>query len=528
MTPDAPTRRRLLAGGAAVLGTTVATQALGPASGAGRHDVHGEPLHRHDRPQRPAAALPEPARLRLSRGSFAQLPPAARRPGGSSSSCARPASRVGASPRRCRRGSPTWPSRRPPSGPGTRPGTKGGWEYAAGPGQLLDAAPGLLRAAGAARTMVDFWSNHLHVHADARPRLGPPQRLRRDHPRRTRSAASRTCWSPRRCTRRCCSTSTTGRSVKDAPNENQGRELLELHTVGPGARATPRRWSRTPPRSSPATPSTPSAPGDGFYDPNRHTTGPVQVLGFSSANATADGRAVTVAYLRYLAHHPATAHESPASWLPQVRLRPALHVAGRLPSPRRSATPAPTSRPPCARWSRTRTSCASARHAGAHARSRTSSPPAGCSAWPSRRRPAASSFARACIWVPRTALLYQWPRPDGPPYGDAPWASAHPDAVLVPHALGPRRRLVADHRTSPTATPASLAAASRRSGFDQYVDHLCRSLLGKPSRPAGSLAAASPATGVRRRARPWSPPTTRSPTGCSCGWWARCSTPPTT
>ena len=31
MTPDAPTRRRLLAGGAAVLGTTVATQALGPA-----------------------------------------------------------------------------------------------------------------------------------------------------------------------------------------------------------------------------------------------------------------------------------------------------------------------------------------------------------------------------------------------------------------------------------------------------------------------------------------------------------------
>ncbi len=43
------------------------------------------------------------------------------------------------------------------------------------------------------------------------------------------------------------------------------------------------------------------------YDTTRHTTGAVSVLGFSDANAAADGQAVTLAYLKYLAHHPATA-----------------------------------------------------------------------------------------------------------------------------------------------------------------------------------------------------------------------------
>jgi hypothetical protein len=43
------------------------------------------------------------------------------------------------------------------------------------------------------------------------------------------------------------------------------------------------------------------------YDPNAHTTGPVSVLGFSHANASPDGQAMTLAYLKYLARHPATA-----------------------------------------------------------------------------------------------------------------------------------------------------------------------------------------------------------------------------
>ena len=94
-------------------------------------------------------------------------------------------------------------------------------------------------------------------------------------------------------------------STKDAPNENLGRELLELHTVGRGnyteddvknsARILTgyrvdlwRTWNA-------------------YYDPASHWTGPVSVMGFTAPNSAPDGRAVTEAYLAYLARHPATA-----------------------------------------------------------------------------------------------------------------------------------------------------------------------------------------------------------------------------
>lgn len=95
-------------------------------------------------------------------------------------------------------------------------------------------------------------------------------------------------------------------SRKARVNENLGRELLELHTVGVASGYTEadvkasaailsgRTWDwRT---------------GVYRFDPNQHVTGPVQVLGFSHSNATAaGGEAVGDAYLRYLATHPATA-----------------------------------------------------------------------------------------------------------------------------------------------------------------------------------------------------------------------------
>ena len=96
-------------------------------------------------------------------------------------------------------------------------------------------------------------------------------------------------------------------STKDAPNENLGRELLELHTVGVDAGYTEDDvkassklltgyrvdlwWPRF--RS--------------LYDESWHFTGPITVMGFSHPNADKDGRAATRAYLQYLAHHPATA-----------------------------------------------------------------------------------------------------------------------------------------------------------------------------------------------------------------------------
>lgn len=94
-------------------------------------------------------------------------------------------------------------------------------------------------------------------------------------------------------------------STKAAPNENHGRELLELHTLGAGrydeddVKASARiltgwrvdlndTWQR-------------------LYVPEYHWTGPVRVRGFSAANDDPDGRRLTQRYLRHLAHHPDTA-----------------------------------------------------------------------------------------------------------------------------------------------------------------------------------------------------------------------------
>ena len=94
-------------------------------------------------------------------------------------------------------------------------------------------------------------------------------------------------------------------SSRNHPNENLGRELLELHTVGRGqydeddVKASARiltGWSVDM--------------WDTFTEEYRtrwHWRGPVKVMDFEHPNADADGREVTRAYLGYLARHPATA-----------------------------------------------------------------------------------------------------------------------------------------------------------------------------------------------------------------------------
>ena len=96
-------------------------------------------------------------------------------------------------------------------------------------------------------------------------------------------------------------------SVKNKPNENQGRELLELHTVGRGAGYTEAMvkssakilsgytvdWGKTYDGEVRRQPSTPPEPST--------------CSASATPNAAADGQAVTVAYLKYLAHHPSTA-----------------------------------------------------------------------------------------------------------------------------------------------------------------------------------------------------------------------------
>jgi uncharacterized protein (DUF1800 family) len=90
------------------------------------------------------------------------------------------------------------------------------------------------------------------------------------------------------------------------PNENQGRELLELHTVGvdagygeDGVVNSARILTGI---------GVDSDSGEFAYQPWNHWTGAVKVLGFTNPNSSqTGGEAVVNTYVNYLAHHPATA-----------------------------------------------------------------------------------------------------------------------------------------------------------------------------------------------------------------------------
>lgn len=95
------------------------------------------------------------------------------------------------------------------------------------------------------------------------------------------------------------------RSHRRSVNENYGRELLELHTVGVEA-----GYTEADVRNSAYIMTGRSVDDDGrfVYVPERHWTGKVTVLGFTHPNKkAAKGLAIGDEYLTYLATHPATA-----------------------------------------------------------------------------------------------------------------------------------------------------------------------------------------------------------------------------
>jgi uncharacterized protein (DUF1800 family) len=94
-------------------------------------------------------------------------------------------------------------------------------------------------------------------------------------------------------------------STAAAPNENLGRELLELHTVGLAS-----GFSEADVKASARVLTGLSVGPHGamVYRPELHYVGPLRVLGWSAANASPGaGPEVLKSYLHYLAHHPATA-----------------------------------------------------------------------------------------------------------------------------------------------------------------------------------------------------------------------------
>jgi uncharacterized protein (DUF1800 family) len=91
----------------------------------------------------------------------------------------------------------------------------------------------------------------------------------------------------------------------DNPNENLGRELLELHTVGVG------NYTETDVRNSALLLTGHGLDWETYkytYNKWDHYVGPLTIMGFSHANASRDaGPDALKKYLSYLAHHPATA-----------------------------------------------------------------------------------------------------------------------------------------------------------------------------------------------------------------------------
>lgn len=157
--------------------------------------------------------------------------------------------------------------------------------------------------------MVDFWSNLLHItvpEGKSFPfRFGYDKTIRGHALGRFDDLLTAAITHPAMLTYLDNDISTA-----EAPNENLGRELLELHTVG---RAT--HFSEADVKNS-------TLILTGWqvdrhrslaqsYSVADHYHGPVRVLEFSHRNdarTVAGCKAVTNAYLRYLAHHPATAH----------------------------------------------------------------------------------------------------------------------------------------------------------------------------------------------------------------------------
>ena len=375
-------------------------------------------------------------------------------------------------------------------------------------------------------TMTEFWSNHMHIP------VGHDRAwvYRHDYDATIRSHALGRFED----LLVACSLHPAMRayldnwkSVKNKPNENQGRELLELHTVGRTAGYTEAMvkasavllsgytidWGKT---------------YDAKYDVNAHTTGAVQVLGFSHPNTAADGQAATVAYLKYLANHPATARriatkiatqfvsDSPSDGLVDT-------LAGVYTSSGtdiRAVLTALSNHPEFLTSSglKVRTPVADLVATARVLDVDVQTPVSG------------SSWANVANYVHGGDRVYSWPRPDGPPLTGGPWSSAS----RVFNSYGMHQNMgggwwpkeAVNYRLGPHGCPHRPCGSTRTSttcaapGWDGPPTRACSR---PPSRRSPDRRA-----GRSSPSRPRSRASTHWRAGCSRGWSAPFSTPPTT
>lgn len=153
--------------------------------------------------------------------------------------------------------------------------------------------------------MHDFWSNHFYVNPDDAPamwcKIPEDRRLRANALTSFSRLLLVSATSPA-----MLGYLNNAESSKDNINENYGRELLELHTVGLAGGYTERDVRHAALAMTGWTYSHETLTFK--FDPSMHHVGPLRVLGWRHANSSATGGlAVGKSLLAYLARHPATA-----------------------------------------------------------------------------------------------------------------------------------------------------------------------------------------------------------------------------
>jgi hypothetical protein len=227
------------------------------------------------------------------------------------------------------------------------------------------------------------------------------------------------------------------------------------------------------------------------YNSAAHTTGAVEVLGFTHPNTASDGQAVTIAYLKHLANHPATAanvcrklatyfvSDTPSQRLVDALAAVYLSAGTDIKAVLRTLSADPEFLGSAGAKVRTPIDdlVATARVLAVDVQA-----PAGD-----------DSYTRNANWVHGGAALFSWPRPDGPPVTGRMWSSA--SRVFASYGMHLNQAGGWwPHGAAYKTGAAWLPTASLR--FDAYVDHLCRTFLGRAA-DARLLQAACQATGAR-------------------------------
>jgi uncharacterized protein (DUF1800 family) len=340
----------------------------------------------------------------------------------------------------------------------------------------------LLRRVYSSRTvfesMVELWSNHLHVEARHFP--GFTHRAHYDQTIRAHALGSFADLLVAASLHPAMLLYLDNwRSKADAPNENHGRELLELHTVGRRA-----GYTEAMVKDSARILSGWTVKDDGSYvrlfDPARHATGTVTVLGFSRSNGVRDNPGLAEQYLRYLAVHPSTAErvcrkmavrfvsDEPSQQLVDAMVAAYLANETDIKATLRVMVASDEFWGSAGQKVRTAIDdvVATCRVLGVQGKA------------PRRLR----SFANTLTHAIDDTFVYHWPRPDGPP--DRAAVSASTTRMLNSWRM--HWQLGGGFYPTEDVAYRSPSKFLPDSGmrFDELVDHMCRSLLGRASTPA--------------------------------------------